>query len=321
MKSVLLINPPLTVRADAPRIVYPPLGLCYLAATLRMGNYDVSLLDCVMEGDMRETPVGPHHVRIGLTAEEIENRVAFYAPTLAAVTCTAADQAANAHLVADSVKRLRARKSMDIAVAVGGGYASTWPEQVMADYNVDYAVMGEGETPMFNLCTAMRNRRPPVGVEGVAYRDEWGGPVINKPQGTFPDVDQIPLPTRSLMKMVQYCLLPSYYFEAMTPHTTMVLSRGCPSQCIFCSVPSSFGTRYRKRSVDRILEELGGLREEYGLREIEFIGDNLFHDREWALGWMNAIIRFISDSLLCCHSSYPSDRYKHGYSHSPWQRR
>lgn len=295
MKSVLLVNPPITVRADAPRIVYPPLGLGYIAATLRMGNFDVTLLDCIMESDMREVPVGPHHVRIGLSSEEIENRVAYFAPTLVAVTCMAADQAANAHMVAEAVKRLRGRKSMDISVAVGGGYASTQPELVMADYNVDFAIMGEGETPMFNLCMAQRNRRPPVNVDGVAYRDEWGSPVINKEQTTFPDLDQIPVPSRDLMKMVRYCLLPSYYFEAMTPHTTMVLSRGCPSQCAFCSVPRCFGSKYRKRSVDRILEELGALREEFGLREVEFVGDNLFHDREWAHGWMSAIARKHSD--------------------------
>jgi len=54
---------------------------------------------------------------------------------------------------------------------------------------------------------------------------------------------------------------------------TVVTSRGCPFNCIFCSSSLQFGKRWRGHGVKRVMEELSILRNEYGRKSIEFLDD------------------------------------------------
>ena len=56
--------------------------------------------------------------------------------------------------------------------------------------------------------------------------------------------------------------------------TFMITSRSCPHKCSFCSVHTTFGTNYRRRSLENVLEEIE-LRYEQGYRVIDFEDDNL----------------------------------------------
>jgi radical SAM superfamily enzyme YgiQ (UPF0313 family) len=54
----------------------------------------------------------------------------------------------------------------------------------------------------------------------------------------------------------------------------MITSRSCPHKCSFCSVHTTFGTTYRRRTVDNVLAEID-LRYRQGYRVIDFEDDNL----------------------------------------------
>ena len=56
--------------------------------------------------------------------------------------------------------------------------------------------------------------------------------------------------------------------------TFMITSRSCPHKCSFCSVHTTFGTDYRRRSLENVLEEIE-LRYQQGYRVIDFEDDNL----------------------------------------------
>ena len=56
--------------------------------------------------------------------------------------------------------------------------------------------------------------------------------------------------------------------------TFMITSRSCPHKCSFCSVHTTFGTNYRRRSLENVLEEIE-LRYQQGYRVIDFEDDNL----------------------------------------------
>lgn len=289
MLSILLVNPPVTIAENAPRALYPPLGLAYLAAVLE-SQFEVRILDCVAEGSMKEVPVEPGFVRLGLTPDEIELRIGNEPVAVVAIGCVSSDQIPNTLLVAECVKNLRLRRFLDMTVVVGGPGFTASPYDVMTSFNVDYGVLGEGEIPMFQLCSALYARRGWEEVAGVAFRDHYGTITINEATATVEDVDQIPPPARNLLNMQRYFFGPSYYGQAITPHTSMVLSRGCYSDCVYCAVPRIFGKVFRKRSPQLIFEELEAIRHEYAVREVEFIGDNLFHERDWAHEWMTEMI-------------------------------
>jgi radical SAM superfamily enzyme YgiQ (UPF0313 family) len=56
--------------------------------------------------------------------------------------------------------------------------------------------------------------------------------------------------------------------------TFMITSRSCPHKCSFCSVHTTFGEKYRLRSLENLLEEIA-LRYRQGYRVIDFEDDNL----------------------------------------------
>jgi radical SAM superfamily enzyme YgiQ (UPF0313 family) len=59
----------------------------------------------------------------------------------------------------------------------------------------------------------------------------------------------------------------------------LVTSRSCPHRCSFCSVHRTFGTRYRRLSVPRVIEEMK-LRYREGYRVFDFEDDNLTYYQE-----------------------------------------
>jgi radical SAM superfamily enzyme YgiQ (UPF0313 family) len=54
---------------------------------------------------------------------------------------------------------------------------------------------------------------------------------------------------------------------------TIMTSRGCPYNCIFCSSSLQFGKQWRGHSVERVIDELKVLRYKYNKKEIEFLDD------------------------------------------------
>ena len=76
-----------------------------------------------------------------------------------------------------------------------------------------------------------------------------------------------PFPTSVIFRPTSYAL-------AGKPMTFMITSRSCPHKCSFCSVHTTFGTNYRRRSLENVLEEIE-LRYQQGYRVIDFEDDNL----------------------------------------------
>jgi radical SAM superfamily enzyme YgiQ (UPF0313 family) len=62
----------------------------------------------------------------------------------------------------------------------------------------------------------------------------------------------------------------------------MICSRGCPYNCIFCSVPKIHGRRHRARSVGNVISEIEFLKQNYHIESIDFRDDNFTLDKKWA---------------------------------------
>ena len=62
-------------------------------------------------------------------------------------------------------------------------------------------------------------------------------------------LDQLPFPDLS-------DFTPASYTLAGKPLTFMITSRSCPHKCSFCSVHTTFGTTYRRRTIDNVLAEI-----------------------------------------------------------------
>ncbi|MEM0269198.1 MAG: radical SAM protein, partial [Candidatus Korarchaeum sp.] len=122
------------------------------------------------------------------------------------------------------------------------------------------------------------------GVRGISYREPSGGIRHNPPRQLVRDLDALPMPAYDLIDWDLYRIGKLRYGVMMT-------SRGCPFNCIFCSSSLQFGKLWRAHSVDRVMEELRILREDFGIREIEFLDDTFTLNRRRAREICERIVR------------------------------
>ncbi|HEX2243648.1 MAG TPA: radical SAM protein, partial [Gammaproteobacteria bacterium] len=159
----------------------------------------------------------------------------------------------------------RVKKHFDIPVIVGGSHASAVPESMLASPSVDYVIRGEGEKPLVELLRYLRSEKDIRSVPNLSYKRN--GRNCSNPIGENFPIDELPFPELNDTSR-------SAYQFAGKPMTVVITSRSCPHKCSFCSVHTTFGTNYRRRSLENVLEEIE-LRYQQGYRVMDFEDDNL----------------------------------------------
>lgn len=270
-----MIYPPFSLASYERPIVTPPLGLAYIGAVLEEAGHKVEILDTIAL-NWRSPIKIKGRIHLGQKWEDISDDIKRSKPDAVGISCPFSCQSHNAHKVAELVKAY----DTDVPVIMGGAHPSTLPKKVLQDQNVDYVVIGEGELTMLNLLKTLSKGASFNEIDGFAYREK-GKTVINPKKKFIEGLDSLPLPARHLLPMNEY-------FNAEAPHgpelmrkpfTSMITSRGCPFNCVFCSIHTIWGRRWRPRSPDNVLLEIEHLIDVYKIREIHFEDDNLTLDK------------------------------------------
>ncbi|MFH1093331.1 MAG: cobalamin-dependent protein [Candidatus Omnitrophota bacterium] len=279
IKKILLIQPPCTISKSYTKEIQPPLGLGYIAAVLE-GNYEVKILDAVVEGWHTQILEGKDRFRYGLSFKEIEKAILEYNPDVVGISCLFSMQAHNAHKVAQLAKQVN--KAM--ITIMGGAHPSVQAEQVLGDENIDYVVLGEGEYTVLKLLDHVKEGKDLSLVDGIGYRKNKDI-IINKKTTFIENLDELPFPARHLLNMEKYFKInmPHGVTTRRSPNTPMITSRGCPAECIFCAIHPIWGKKFRARSPENVIQEIKHLKQEYGVKEIQFEDDNLTFDKKRAL--------------------------------------
>ena len=109
------------------------------------------------------------------------------------------------------------------------------------------------------------------GVKGLVYRHD-GAARLTAKRPYIENLDTLPMPAWDLLKGFPERYQPPLMSYKELPVASMVTSRGCPFQCIFCD-RSVFGNRYRCYSADYVIKMIEELVERYGIRHIIFYDD------------------------------------------------
>lgn len=278
IKNVLLVMPPATIAKEYTKELQPPLGLAYIAACLE-NEYNVQIIDAACEGWNQETRESDNFITYGLPFEQIKLLISDFNPDVAGVSCLYSMQYKNAHKICAIAKELNS----STLTIMGGSHPTALPERTLEDPNVDIVVLGEGEFSAKQLLDTMRKGKSISDIDGIAFKED--GKIIVNPETKFiQDLDTIPFPARHLLPMEKYFKinLPHGVSTRYSPNTPVITSRGCPANCIFCSIHSIWGYKYRARSPENIIQELKLLKDTYHIREIQFEDDNLTFDRQRA---------------------------------------
>ncbi len=285
--KVLLIQPPVQDFYDTD-VRLQPIGLAYLKAAVKthLPDVDISIKDYHAGHGRRTVPI-PKELRyladyysgadkspfstfhryyhFGKSFDDIEKEIAELKPDVVGISSLFTPYYREALEVAARVKK-RSRA----LVVLGGSHASAAPESLLASPNVDYVIRGEGEKPFVELLRVLAQGLPIDGIANLAY--SRNGKFILNPNADNYAIDDLPLPDLSDFE-------PSKYTLAAKPMTFMITSRSCPHKCSFCSVHTTFGTEYRRRSLDNVFTEIE-LRYRQGYRVIDFEDDNLTYYKQ-----------------------------------------
>jgi len=261
--KILLIYPAYrkTVEGGIPRFFhsirgkYPPLGLAWIASSLEEDGHKVCIIDAEAED---------------LTLEQVGKRTKNFSPNLVGITCTTWTFK-NAREVATHIKEI----CPDTPIIVGGPHLARFPRLTLEFNEFDYGVVGEGEITIRELVSAIQNGKNLDDVAGVVYKDH-GRVVYTGQRELIQDLDELPFPAWHLLPIVKYRDI----LARRKNYVTMMTSRGCPFNCIFCDSTGRLGRRFRARSPKNIVDEMWMLYEEYKVREICFYDDTFSVDRK-----------------------------------------
>ncbi|MBF0444327.1 MAG: B12-binding domain-containing radical SAM protein [Magnetococcales bacterium] len=291
IKNIVLMVQPATVPLGRYGFnINFPMGLGYIAGVLEQANFNVEIIDTLVEGVDQEEPLpdNPNLITIGLNPEQIHQRITACKPDMVGITSMFTGQFANTQRLAEIVKSI----DQEIVVVIGGAHATADPKGVLQDHNIDYVVIGEGENVILPLIDAIGSGGDFANLSGISYRHEEQ--VVVRPAVKMVDVNTIPLPARHLFPMEKY-------FKAGERHgiahqgegfrsASVLTERGCPFDCNFCSSYQIFGKALRYRNADDILAEIDQLVTEYKINDLYLADDQFLADRKRAIKILDGII-------------------------------
>ncbi len=230
VKKIALIETKAVKTHVFSRVYAPRLGLPILCGVLRKAGYEVELF-------LQD-----------LKPLDIDYLMTFDMVGLSSITST----------VKEAYRLGAIFKEKGQRVVMGGAHASAMADDAL-NY-CDYVVRGEGEVTFLKLLDALNNNSDLLDVPAISFRKN--GTVVHNPSPvTKVNLEQLPATDFSACK--------SFSGPEEYPGGLM-FSRGCPYDCNFCSVTTTFGRKYRHKTVDQIMKDL----EPLAGRTITFIDDN-----------------------------------------------
>ena len=240
--KVALIAPPYPLE-EAPS---PPLGICYVAASFEAAGADVRIFDYIVRG---------------YAPEKFKAELDEFKPDVVGTNSVTMNFKAAAGI-------LKTAKAHDpsIITLMGGPHVTFDYENTLKSYpSIDVIVIGEGEETLKELIPVLGDKTSWHKIKGLAFLE--GDKVITTGTREFlKDLDTLPLPARHLLPVSRY--------QALGFPVSIITSRGCPNQCIFCQGRRMVGMKVRYRSHERVADEIEDILS-YGFERIN-IADDFF---------------------------------------------
>lgn len=260
----------------------PPLGLMYIASTLREAGYtNVKIVDVLAQGYYNRTTFKKDYIRYGLSPEDIKKIIEKEKPTIVASSAMCSLRKYHALEVCKLAKEV----NPDIVTVLGGNPVTVFPKKYLRHKYVDYAILGEGEEPFLKLIKMLDNKGKLEDINGIAYKEKvalcannlkWSYNYIIKPQKHWEkDIDKIPFPAHDLIDLDMYHKLwkeTGYQVYEARKFSMSVMARGCPNKCFHCCHDVLF-PGYRARSAKNLFEEVKWCYS-LGIREIMYMEYN-----------------------------------------------
>lgn len=288
--QVTLINPPgiKSFSGLQMHVPNPPIGLAYIAATLKDAGHGCKVIDGAGEALDRVSPYPDRadFLMQGLPVDEIIARIPRDSDVIG-VACMFSTLWPLARMVADKVRAA----FPNIPLVLGGEHGTAVPEHVLRNSPFDVIVMGEGEETILSLLEAIHDGRPYDEVKGIAFLNQDGAMVNTGLSARRRDVDSIPLPDWDALPIEEYISRHQINGVNMGRSMPLLATRGCPYQCTFCSNPGMWTRRWIPRDPIKVVDEIELYVRKYKVTNFDFQDLTAIVKRQWAIDFCDEIIR------------------------------
>jgi len=265
--SIVLIQP----YGLNPKIVLP-LSLSYLKANLDEKICDVNIIDCALRG-------------LKSNSEEFKKLLQSYEPHIIGVSAWT-----QTYQEALDILKISKIFFKNVITVIGGSHASANYKEVVKNEQIDFLFRGESEFTFPLFINRILNNIDFSNISGLVYRRANGELIINEPL-VVNDIDKIKIPSYDSINLDEYIESGYRYHTREKYNAPILLTRGCPYTCQFCSVSLVNGKRVRKHGPGYVIRWIKYLYYEKGIRHINIIDDNFTFDVEYAKNICKQIIQ------------------------------
>lgn len=235
-----------------------PLGIGCLAGYLLSRNKQVEILDEELAS---------------ITVDVLRGAVrGLEKPYIFGLSCLTAN-IARGYALAKIIKNLYP----DAKIIFGHIHPTVLPEEALNTGDIDIVVRGEGELVLDSLYDAIKNGRSIDSISGISFFKN--SQIIHNPVSEFISLSDLPAFPYHLFDRSRYDF--SY----------IATSRGCPYNCIFCSQKNISGGRVRYLEIERVVDQIKILVDQYGQKCLSIVDDNFVVDKERVKKLCQAIVR------------------------------
>lgn len=182
------------------------------------------------------------------------------------------------------------KKNSDTKVVLGG--AGMDPKDIINKYPfIDYAISGDGEPALPQLCESLQGKISKEDVPGLAYRQNG---VVHTNSLSFQNLEDTPLP--------DFDGLPMGLYGNGTLILPYVLNKGCRGRCAFCyglSSQQEHVHRLHYKPFDKVTSELKQLSEKYNTKYFFFLSSGINLSYEYVDKLCDAFLAQKLDILWC----------------------
>ena len=274
--KICLIQPPIEEYYST-TIRNVPLGLLSIGATL--DRHEVTLVDL---RNSKPIPIEPptefkklspfyrpkdaspfglykKYFRFGFRDEEIIQTL----PRKTKIFCISSMFTSYSNIVKNLIRLIKTNIS-DSIIICGGSHASGNPEDLI-NSGSDFVIRGEGESALIKLLDHFENKNSDYSkIPNLTWKKE--NSLCSNPQIYEQNLDSLPFADYSITGTPKY-------FINKKQHAMIMISRGCPHRCQFCSIHQTMGYKYRTRSVENVLLEMES-KIQLGFRSFDFEDDH-----------------------------------------------
>lgn len=242
---------------------YPPLGILYISAYLNEHGIENKIFDTTFSSkpELKKFLVN-----------EKPDIIAFYVNLMTKLN------------VLEIIRFIKSTHSLESSQVILGGPEVRYNASDLLKHGADFVVIGEGEETLLELIQKIiqTSNKDFKEIDGIGFKDNAGRIIFNAERNLISDINTLPYPNRNGIDLSKYQdAWKKRHGQNAISVSTM---RGCPYTCKWCS-RAVYGLTYRRRSPDKVVEEVQKIKEDYNPDTIWFVDDVFTISHNWLSGF------------------------------------